>query len=435
MSSEGKPDIIFLVIDSLRADHLGCYGYERLTSPFLDKLAEEGVKFENCYANSYWSVPSHASIFSGELVSDHKVISSEDPEFVAENNLISYLNGEDYFTYGNSNNMWVNDLYGYDEAFDKFDFQLWASDLGDRKSNEMLKNLHRKEWDSRIEKYLNALKKAGRRGPKSVLKLLSFKFQRKYGKRWGLSDYGAKKSIRRIQDESKDRKPFFAFCNFMEVHAAYTPPLGFKRKYSSYHWPKNGIVNTKSKVGEKELQKRINLYDDCIRYIDHKLKEFINDYQEENPETVFIITSDHGELFFDNSLDHEEPEQGHDTPSCSDEMLKVPFIIYSQKTDIQSLFHQKEITSLRETKTIIQSIINKEKFQSKGYIISENIDKEQKSCKIATDGKNKAVKTEKDTYLYGEKAEEMKEKLEQTKSIQKLELVTWEKEILDDLDY
>jgi arylsulfatase A-like enzyme len=432
--SQDKPDIMLLVIDSLRSDHLGCYGYERDTSPFLDKLADKGVKLENCYANSYWSVPSHASLFTGDLVSEHKVISNENPELKPENSLINYLNDEGYFTYGNSNNMWVNDLYNYDQAFDKFDFQLWASDLGDRESNKMLKNLHRKDWDSRKQKYLHALKKASKKGPGTVLKLLGFKFQRKYGKRWGLSDYGANKSIRRIKEKSRETsQPFFGFCNFMEAHAAYTPPLGFKRKYSSYYRPKNGIVNAKEKVEGENLQKRINLYDDCIRYIDHQLKEFIQEFEEENPETVFIITSDHGELFFDNSLEHEKPEQGHDTPSCSDEMLKVPFIIYSKKTDLADLFEVNELVSLRETKEIIKSIINRKKFGSKGFIISENIDKDQLSCKIATDGESKAVKTEKETYLYGEKGEEMEEKLAQTETIQKLESITWEKEILDEV--
>ncbi|MFB6174400.1 MAG: sulfatase-like hydrolase/transferase [Candidatus Nanohalobium sp.] len=433
MASVDKPDIMLLVIDSLRPDHLGCYGYERETSPFIDSLAEKGVKFEKCYANSFWSVPSHASIFTGDLVSDHKIISNENPELERENLLVNSLKEKGYHTYGNSNNMWVNDLYGYDEAFDDFDFQLWASDMGNRDSNEMLKEIHRGDWDSRKEKYLSAMKKAAKKGPGTVLKLAGFKFERKFGKRWGISDYGSTKSIRRIKRKGKQvEKPLFAFCNFMEVHAAYSPPIGFSRKFSSYYRPKDGVVNAREKAKGENLQKRINLYDDCIRYIDKQLKDFITEYRGENPETVFIITSDHGELFFDNSLEHEEPAQGHDTPSCSDEMLKVPFIIYSEETNLDGLFEPEDITTLREIQKMIESLLDREPFEAKGYAIAENIDDEEKSCKMITDGKNRAVIDEDGEHLYGD--EEITQSLlgklkKETKTLQKLESITYHKEI------
>jgi arylsulfatase A-like enzyme len=439
MSSKKKPDIMLLVIDSLRADHLRCYGYERETSPFIDKLAERGVKFENCYANSFWSVPSHASIFTGDLVSNHKIISNENPELDKENSLVKSLKREGYYTYGNSNNMWVNDLYGYDEAFDKFDFQLWASDMGDKESNQMLKELHRGDWNSRKEKYLEAIKKASKKGPKTLLKIAGFKFERKFGKRWGLSDYGATKSIRRIKKNGKEsKKPFFAFCNFMEVHASYSPPIGFKREFSSYYRPVDGVVNAREKASGQKLQKRINLYDDCIRYIDSKLKELIENYKEENPETVFIITSDHGELFFDNSLEHEEPEQGHETPSCSDKMLKVPLILYSKETDLNHLFNESSLVDLKDLQSIISSIIDQKEFDGEDFIISENIKENQTSCKVARDdNRNKAIIRGKKEYFIGnkEKGEQLMKILkEKTETIEKLESKTWEKEIVDDID-
>ncbi|MFB6187416.1 MAG: sulfatase-like hydrolase/transferase [Halobacteriaceae archaeon] len=67
-----KPEnVILIVVDTLRADRLSCYGYENETSPFLDSLAEEGMRFENAYSVASWTVPVHGSLFSGKLPSFH----------------------------------------------------------------------------------------------------------------------------------------------------------------------------------------------------------------------------------------------------------------------------------------------------------------------------------------------------------------------------
>ena len=60
-----RPDIIFISIDSLRADHLSSYGYFRKTSPFIDELAESGVRFNWARSTSPWTLPSHMTMFSG----------------------------------------------------------------------------------------------------------------------------------------------------------------------------------------------------------------------------------------------------------------------------------------------------------------------------------------------------------------------------------
>lgn len=69
-----KPNIIFIVSDALRADHLGCYGYHKNTSPNIDKLAREGVLFEKCYPISTNTDPSFTSIFSGKYPASHGII-------------------------------------------------------------------------------------------------------------------------------------------------------------------------------------------------------------------------------------------------------------------------------------------------------------------------------------------------------------------------
>ncbi len=85
-SSEGErpPDVVLLVIDTLRADRLSCYGYERNTTPFLDSLAAEGTLFEDVTSQFAWTLPSMVSIFSSRYLGGRQVGLSEAEETLAE---------------------------------------------------------------------------------------------------------------------------------------------------------------------------------------------------------------------------------------------------------------------------------------------------------------------------------------------------------------
>ncbi len=73
VESDLKKNVIVILVDCLRPDHLGCYGYPRETSPFFDQLARSGLKFENCIAASSWTIPSVASLFTGVYPQRHGV--------------------------------------------------------------------------------------------------------------------------------------------------------------------------------------------------------------------------------------------------------------------------------------------------------------------------------------------------------------------------
>ena len=60
-----KPNIIFILVDSLRAESMSCYGYDRPTTPYIDQLATEGILFRNYFANSTWTAPTVATLFTG----------------------------------------------------------------------------------------------------------------------------------------------------------------------------------------------------------------------------------------------------------------------------------------------------------------------------------------------------------------------------------
>lgn len=63
--------VVFVVLDSLSAFNMGCYGHDRETTPFLDSLSEDNILFNYAYSNAPWTAPSHTSIFSGQIPSDH----------------------------------------------------------------------------------------------------------------------------------------------------------------------------------------------------------------------------------------------------------------------------------------------------------------------------------------------------------------------------
>lgn len=69
--SDSRPNVLLITVDTLRADHLGCYGYERSTSPVIDTLAKEGIVFENCIAASSWTRPSTVSLLTGTFPPTH----------------------------------------------------------------------------------------------------------------------------------------------------------------------------------------------------------------------------------------------------------------------------------------------------------------------------------------------------------------------------
>ena len=68
-----NPNILLIVMDAVRADHLSCYGYKRPTTPFLEEMAADGVIFDNAFAAAPWTPPSHASLFTGTYPSKHGV--------------------------------------------------------------------------------------------------------------------------------------------------------------------------------------------------------------------------------------------------------------------------------------------------------------------------------------------------------------------------
>ena len=118
------PNVLFISIDTLRSDHLGCYGYNRKTSPNIDKLAKSGTVFDNMMSTSCWTLPSHVSMFTGKYpayhgLQDDGVKLSPDIPTLAE-----FFRNQGYYTMAVVSHIYVSSAFGLDRGFNVFDDSL-----------------------------------------------------------------------------------------------------------------------------------------------------------------------------------------------------------------------------------------------------------------------------------------------------------------------
>lgn len=99
-----RPDILFLVLDTQRADRLSCYGYDQPTSPHIDALAAEATRFTQAISAAQWTVPSHASMFTGLYPSEHTMVQSYSVLPPDLPTLAERLEASGYYTAGFCNN-------------------------------------------------------------------------------------------------------------------------------------------------------------------------------------------------------------------------------------------------------------------------------------------------------------------------------------------
>src|SRR3972149_8651863 len=119
-----QPNIIIIILDTARAQSFSCYGYKRKTTPNIDRIAQGAVLFENAISPSPWTLPAHASIFTGMYPSRHGC--HERHKFLNRNlpTLPEILKNIGYRTIGISNNSWISKNFGFDRGFDSF-IKLW----------------------------------------------------------------------------------------------------------------------------------------------------------------------------------------------------------------------------------------------------------------------------------------------------------------------
>jgi arylsulfatase A-like enzyme len=272
----GAPNVLLVVLDTVRAGNLSVYGYGRPTSPQLTRLAETGVLFERAVSTSPWTLPSHATLFTGRL--PHEV--SADwlrPLDRTHPTIAEVFARRGYVTAAFIGNL----LYGTAETGLSRGF-------------------------ARYEDYPYSL------GSFIFHSWLARAFTNPIRTLAGKSDRLMVKTASRVNDHffewlaSHDQTtPFFAFLNYFDAHNPYAPPPPFDTKFSS-GGPLPDIMVRRS-WSATEIQRSMDAYDGAVAYVDDQLGRLLDGLRSRQllDNTLVVVTSDHGEQFGEHGLfDH-----------------------------------------------------------------------------------------------------------------------------------
>jgi len=278
----GRPNILLVSIDSLRADHVHAYGYARETSPIIDGLARDGVLFRTVVSPTPWTLPAHLTLLTALPPERHGVVADgqrlrDNATFLAE---VLWRAG--YTTAGFVSAPYLDAVYGFSQGFDHYD-------------------------DYTIAKRSFDASEQGTTSP-ALLRIVSEWLQR-----WGAG--------------RRDR-PFFAFIHMWDVHYDYTPPPPYDSMFDpDYHGTVTGEnywygTQVHKDMDARDLEHIIALYDGEIRFTDLHLGYVLDELRNlgvlEN--TIVVVTADHGDEFF------EHGRKGH-KQDLYDESILVPLVI------------------------------------------------------------------------------------------------------------
>lgn len=292
------PNVLVVVVDALRADHLSGFGYSRPTSPAIDNLMREGVTFENAIATSSWTLPTHASLLTGRYAFDHG--GTDDLNYVPKDlTLGETLQGVGYRTAAfSANRSFFTKRWGFDRGFDRFSglFATAEAVLGRTVLGAEI-----------IAKFDRLFPEVTEREDAAVIAGLA--------SRW----------IRHGAD-----RPFFVVINFYGTHGPYRPPQPYDELFRDR--PPNlrlgvkdqrfGVAPENAALSLAVLEKAVNGYDGALRNIDDRLKSLLAEIAgASRRETLVVITADHGESFGEHGL------MGHKT-SLYREQIRVPLIFW-----------------------------------------------------------------------------------------------------------
>jgi arylsulfatase A-like enzyme len=277
-AADDAPNVVLLVIDTLRADHLSSYGYTRATSPAIDRLARDGVLFENAFATSSWTPVSHASIFTGRYGFEHGVEwnSTLGPDLPT---LAERLKSEGYRTAAFSGNRsWVTKSMGFDRGFIRFEESFHSV------ADAVFRTLFgRKLLDLVLVPQDRVVDYPGRRDASSI-----------------------RRGIVRWASENSET-PFFVFANIFDAHSPYLPPEPFRGRFSRQPRDLPAIrymSRRRTPLRPDEIQRELDAYDESIAYVDDQVRLLLEEIEllPTPRRTLIILTSDHGEFFGEHGL-------------------------------------------------------------------------------------------------------------------------------------
>ena len=279
-------NVLLVSIDSLRADRLGSYGHVRDTTPHLDRLAREGVRFANALSPTSWTLPAHATLLTGRDQEGHGVITVKDRLRDTIATLPKTFRDSGYETVGFYSGPFLHPVFGFDQGFERYESCMTEVDA-EPLSVETLRGSHADVTNAAVERAF---------------------------RKW----LGAKTA-----------RPFFAFVHLWDVHYDYRPPEPYASMFTA---PYGGTLDGRDIVGDgfpldaspADVAYLLSLYDGEVRATDQAVGHLLEALEDRGllKDTLVVVTADHGEEFKDHGA------KGHQH-SLYDELIRVPLILWS----------------------------------------------------------------------------------------------------------
>ena len=276
------PNVLLVVLDTVRADAVSCYGNPRPTTPHLDRLAGEGTRFENAYATCFWTLPSHASLLTGLYPSEAGATSETNHLPNRLTTLAERLTAAGYQTAAVVRNPWISVERGFGQGFEDF-VEDWRGDTGHEADEEGAAVERAMEW---------------------------------------------------IRDRGGTGEPWFLFVNLNVAHLPYNPPEPFRSRFASEEWPQATVDRLMKIDGgwghlagglhldEADFRILRDLYEAEVSIADEHVGELLDAIRDSGvlEQTLVIVTADHGENLGDHGMiDH--------VYSLFDTTVRVPMIV------------------------------------------------------------------------------------------------------------
>lgn len=299
------PNVLLLILDTVRAQGSSVHGYARRTTPEIEALADSGVRFDRAFATAPWTLPSHASLFTGryphELSADWL-----EPLDDAERTLAERFRDAGYVTGGIVGNYMVSHEVGVAQGFVHYD--------------DYQRNVRQLAMSSSLAAWIGHWPKLRR----------WTKWYDQVNRR--TADNVNAAVVRWIR--SRGERPYFAFVNYFDAHEFYLPPAPFATMFGpdtarknwniGFSMPNGGLAYRSGKAAMKphEVAAELAAYEAAIAYVDARLGALLDTLGASGAldNTIIIVTSDHGEHF------GEHGEFGHGS-TLYPQVLHVPLVI------------------------------------------------------------------------------------------------------------
>ncbi len=341
LPAAGAPNVLLIVLDTVRADHLSLYGYERPTSPNLDRLAQRGVRFDQARSAAPWTLASHATLFTSRW--PHELgVQWMRPIPGSATTLAEFLGRQGYATAGFVGNTFY---CSYDSGLDRgfTHYQDHVLDTAGAIRSAAL-----------VELTLKSLANFAPLLPAArfeVIKLAA-------GERKGAHVVN-RELLDWLTRRKEPRRPFFAFLNYVDAHAPYVLPPGVGSPFGPGPQSEADVLFLaegwqaldKTRLPPQALAFARDSYDNCLAFLDGQLGALIENLERRGilDQTLLVVTADHGEGLGEHDLfDHGE--------SLYRTEIRVPLVIVPPKGRGQAPVAVRRFVSLREIPATIAEL-------------------------------------------------------------------------------